>query len=192
MKREDLNGKTFEEVKKLVTDEEALFKANLDEELAHAEDKDTYLKEQEELITKEMEEYDGYLNELEYKLPESCDFDGIHYTRSQVGKLIAKHLDKSEVDWPYALGMYQLSSIWSGTGLKVIRYKPFDSTLRLLGQNKYKGVKEWKEILVINEYFSKCHQDYSIDSSWLYFLSDKHNLILDAMNKLHPQETPEV
>lgn len=191
MQREDLNGKEFEEVKGLVTNEEALFKANFDAELAQAENKDEFLKAQEEAIVQEMAEYDKYLNEREYDLPSSCDFNGVHYTRSQIGKMIVRYLDKVEVDWQYALGMYQLASIWSTTETKKIHYKPYDSTLRLLGQVKYKGSKEWREIMVINEFFSKSHNDYSIDSSWLYFLSDKHNIILDAMNKLHPQENPE-
>ena len=48
---------------------------------------------------------------------------------------------------------------------------------------KFKGSSEWRDILAINEYMSKCHNLYSIDTAWLYFLSGKHNAILDLLNK---------
>ena len=57
----------------------------------------------------------------------------------------------------------------------------------MLGQVKYKGFNEWKEILVINEYASKCREAYALDTAWLYYLSNKHNMILDKLEGYKPK-----
>ena len=100
-----------------------------------------------------------------------------------IAKLIIYFLDKIEVEWSYTLGMYQLTQLWRSKDLKTIKYKAYDSTLRCLDGVKFKGSSEWRDILAINEYMSKCHNLYSIDTAWLYFLSGKHNAILDLLNK---------
>lgn len=190
LKREDLNGKSYEIAQSLLEGEAVKFAEELQGELAKdmtQEQAMELLNKYEQDVIKELNEYDEYLNNVEYELPVSCDMDGVHYTRSEITKMIVKHLNKNEVEWNYALGMYQMVQLWNAKGIKTIKYKPYDSTLRMLGQVKYKGFNEWKEILVINEYASKCREAYALDTAWLYYLSNKHNMILDKLEGYKPK-----
>ena len=194
LQREELNGKTQEEAKSMLESEMVKFAEEVENMLAGDNTREQiveFLKTTEEGIVRELDDYDKYLDEVEYNLPASCDFDDEHFTRAKIAKIIVKHLNKNEIEWKFALGMYQMIKLWSTPQLKTIKYKPYDSTLRMLGQVKYKGYDAWKEILVINEYASKIREAYALDTAWLYFLSDKHNYILDKMKSLDP-ESPDI
>lgn len=195
MKREDLNGKSYEEVQTMLKNETVQFSEEIQSKLGPEptnEEAMTILEEFEKIVMEELNEYDKYLDNVEYELPGSCDLEGEHFTRGEVAKMIVKHINKSEVEWKYALGMYQMIQLWNSKGLKTIKYKPYDSTLRMLGQVKYKGFTEWRDILVINEFAAHCREAYAIDTAWLYFLSNKHNIILDLMNAYNPQQMEDV
>lgn len=191
LKREDLNGKSYEIVQSLLEGETVKFTEELESDLTK-DQLNEVLKKAEEDVVKELNDYDKYLDEVEYELPGSCDFEGEHFTRAQVAKMIVKHICKNEVEWKFALGLYQMVTIWSEKGLKTIKYKPYDSTLRMLGQVKYKGLTDWKEILVINEYAAKIRESYAIDTAWLYYLSNKHSIILDKMKSINPEISEDV
>ena len=188
LSREDLNGKDYEVVQSMLEGEMVKFADEVDEKLGGdgvtKEQATEILKTIEGEIIKELDDYDKYLDEVEYDLPASVDFNGEHITRAQIAKMITKHICKNEVEWNYALGMYQMVNIWNSKGLKKIKYKPYDSTLRMLGQVKYKGYNDWKEILVINDYASKIRASYAVDTAWLYFLTNMHNYILDKMRAI--------
>lgn len=195
LNREDLNGKDYEVVQLTLEGEMVKFTEEMDDKLGGDLTKEQaldILKEVETGIVAELNQYDEYLDNVEYDLPNSCDFNGEHFTRAQIAKMIVNHICKNEVEWNYTLGMYQMVNIWASKGLKKIKYKPYDSTLRMLGQVKYKGYNDWKEILVINEYASKIREAYARDTAWLYFLSNKHNYILDRMRSLETPKDDEV
>ena len=186
MKREDLNGKTFEEVQSILEQESVLFQ----EELKGINDVEAVMKKETDLID-EMKEDDNYLNEVIYNLPDSSEFDLHKYTKNEIAAKIAYFLNKSEVEWQYTLGMYELVKLWKNRDLKTIKYKEYDSTLRCLNLVKFKGYQEWQDILAVNEYLSSCHEIYTIDTSYLYALSDKHNSIMNRVKELDPESIPD-
>jgi hypothetical protein len=63
--------------------------------------------------------------------------------------------------------------------MSTIMYKAFDSTLRVLGQVKYKGAEEWKDMLAVNKFLSECHAEYTLDTNYNVLISKKHNCILE-------------
>jgi quinol monooxygenase YgiN len=83
--------------------------------------------------------------------------------------------------------MYQLIRLWRSANLTQISYEAYDSTLRILNQTKFKGFEEWKDILVVNEYLSSCHMQYVKDTSYMIYLAQKHNTILDRMKMISPE-----
>lgn len=142
------------------------------------------LKELEEQILKEQDEVNAYIKEVKYELQPSVVFDGETYKLADVAKNIIYFINKREVEWKYTLGLYQLVKFWKSSNPTTVDYGTYDSTLRILNQNSYKGYSEWKDILVCNEYFKSAHDSYSKDTSWLIFESEKHNIVMDRMQAL--------
>jgi hypothetical protein len=91
-----------------------------------------------------------------------------------------------EVKWSYTLGLKQLVDMWKSEDFKEINYRVYDTTLRTLDQVSYKGYSEWNDILIINEYLSGCHNDYSLDTGMLVYLSEMHNLVMNRMKAIDP------
>mgnify|MGYP003293312199 CR=1 FL=1 len=178
--REDLNEKSLQEVQEMLENDLANYKAVVESmSIVDVEEAET------ELIEK-MEEYDKYLSEIQYELPTEVIFDGTKFTRNKVGNMVCYFIEKQEVDWQYTLGLYQMSKLWKNLG-STIGYKEYDSSLRVLGSMKFKGSAEWKDILVINEFMGKVHDVYTLDTSYMIYLSKMHN---ELINKLQPIEVP--
>ena len=186
MKREDLQGKEFSELNEILQQESVLFS----DSLKAVESVEELMNMEIELLD-EMKEYDGHLDSVEYELPEQIEMDGQTYSKNDIANQIIYFLNKSEVEFQYTLGMYQLVTLWKNKSMKTIKYKEYDSTLRCLNTVKFKGYNEWKDILAVNEYMTACHQGYSTDTAWMYFLSDKHNSIMNRIKELDPEQVPE-
>ena len=94
MTRQDLNGKLY-------TDVEKELGVELDAYIKHVNEimdvEGLYTLEQE--LMKEAEEYDAYLNSVEYTLPDDTTFDNTRYTRNEIAKFILSALNKVEVEW---------------------------------------------------------------------------------------------
>lgn len=148
------------------------------------------LDEMEQQLIKEQDEVNDYLKNVTYELADDVMFDGERYTLSAIAKTIVYFISKKEVEWKYTLGLYQLVKFWKSNNPKVVEYGTYDSTLRILNQLPYKGFNEWRDILACNEYFRTAHDDYSKDTSWLIFVSEKHNALMDrraALEKLREE-----
>ena len=154
------------------------------------------LNDAEAALVNKLNEYDKYLDNVEYKLPKSASYNETNYSKGEICEMIAKLVDKQEVEFQYTLGMNQLVDFWKNLGREVtdsfVKYKVYDSTLRILGNMKFKGYEERNGILVINEFTSSAHDEYSINTSYLIYLSKLHSAVLDQMQKLSQTETAEV
>ena len=137
------------------------------------------LNKLEEELMEEQKEVDAYIKTVTYDLPASVDWDGERFTKNDVAKFVVEFLNRAEIDWQYTLGYYQIVKIWKSKDLKTITYNEFDSTLRMLNNIKFKGFSDWKNILAVNEYMKPCHEPYSIDTSYLILLNQKHQAIMD-------------
>lgn len=179
IKREDLFGKTQQEIQAAIEADLQVFSVDM----SSLEEADLLAKE-EELIS-QMKDYDGYLKEVSYELPEDCVFDNTNYNAETVCKQIAEIVELNEVEWSYTLGLYELSKFWRNKPNNV-PYHTYDSTVRILGGMKYKGRDLWKKILTVNQFLGSSHEDYVRDTSYLIYLSSAHNVIIDALKKFNP------
>lgn len=133
-------------------------------------------------IIKEQDEFDSLSKEFCYKFPEKIDFDNEKITNKEVVKKIIYFLNKQETSWQFTLGMYELINFWKKYDNKSdIPHGTYDSTLRLLGQMKFKGHQEFEDILIINEAFTVSHPEYVKNIETQMYISSKHNAVLDKM-----------
>lgn len=182
--RTDLNGKTPQEVENMLQEDIQAYAVSL-ESLGSEED---LLAREQELVHL-MDVNDERIKTVMYSLPENCTFDNQTFSREKVASYIVDLLDKSEVEWSYTLGMYQMVQLWKNKELTEIQYNAYDSILRLLGGLKYKGFESWKKILIVNEFLSGCHEEYVRDYGYMVYLSQLHNAVLELLKK--PEENME-
>ena len=181
IKREDFNGKTYDEMlaaiqADLVTYGETVGAyATVDECVA-----------EEQVLMASMDEIQAHLDVVTYELPANVEYDGKKYSKKDVVGKIVYMLNKLEVKWEQTLGLYQLVTMWKSEDFKEIPYRVYDSTLRCLNQVSFKGLQEWTDILVVNAYLAQCHNDYSLDTGALLYLSECHNIVMDRMKQLDP------
>lgn len=181
IKREDLIEKTQEEMHSMLGADVQEFTVKV-AELATEEE---VLKCEEELIVA-MADNDTYLKSIEYNVEETCEFDDTVYNAKTICKHISDFIETSEVEWSYTLGLYELTKFWKNIP-KTIPYHVYDSTLRILGGLKYKGREQWRRILTINTFLGSCHNEYVKDTSYMIYLSNLHNVVIDALKKFNPE-----
>lgn len=143
------------------------------------------LDELEKEIMKEMDAYDEYIKGVRYNLPENTVFEGKTYTRSAIADKITYFISKIEQTWQYVLGLYELCKYWKSNETE-IAFGPLDSTLRLLDQCKFKGMTEWRDILIVNEYMKALHEQYAKDTTQHIALAQRHNAIIQQRDLIAP------
>lgn len=187
IKREDFNGKKYEEMA-------AALQADL---VMYAEQVAGFstLEEceaEEQVIMASMDEVQAHLDTVEYELPDSAIYDDKKYSKKDIVSKVVYFLNKIECKWEQTLGLYQLVKIWKGDNFSKINYRVYDSTLRCLNTVSFKGMQEWTDILAVNEYLSTCHNEYSLDTGMLVYLSEMHNTVMNRMKELEPSaDVPE-
>jgi hypothetical protein len=182
--REDFNGKKYEEMVPVMQEKLNEYKTMVD-----AFETINQCTAEEQVLMASMDEVDNRLNTVTYTLPDSIDFGGKHYSRKDIIASVVYFLNKIEVKWEHTLGMYQLVALWKGDNFTEIPYRAYDSTLRCLNQVTFKGMQEWTDILAVNEYLSVAHNEYSLDTGILIFYSECHNILMNRMKELNPQDT---
>lgn len=148
------------------------------------------LDELEKEIMKEMDAYDEYIKGVRYNLPENTVFEGKTYTRSAIADKITYFISKIEQTWQYVLGLYELCKYWKSNETE-IAFGPLDSTLRLLDQCKFKGMTEWRDILIVNEYMKALHEQYAKDTTQHIALAQRHNAIIQQRDLIAPVKVEE-
>lgn len=139
------------------------------------------LDEEEKIRQAELEKYEKYLKETVYELSDGVEFDGTKYSKKEIESSILYFLNKLEVKWDFTLGLYELSKLWCNN-VEQITYGQLDSTLRTLDQVQFKGRKEWKDILAINEYFKYNNEQFSVDTAGLIYLHQCHNAVMEQQD----------
>lgn len=180
--RENLNGKTNQEIQKLMEEDVNAFGA----ELMTIESEEEVLHKEEELM-KLMDENKEYINSVVYPVSDSCEFDKQVFNKETVCDYIVDFLNTQEIEWSYTLGLYELVKVWKNKKIETISYGAYDSTLRILGQLKYKGHEAWKKILTINSFLTPCHDEYTKDTAYVIYLTQLHNTIIEALKKFNPE-----
>lgn len=181
IKREELAGKTQQEIQELLEGDVQNFIVQV-----------TELGEEGEVIAAEedivaaMRENDEYLRSVVYNVAEQAEYDGQVFNKETMCKAIAEFVATQEVEWSYTLGMYELHKLWKAVP-ETVQYHAYDSTLRILGGLKYKGFESWKKILAVNDFLGACHETYVRDTAYMIYLSNLHNVVIDALKKFNPE-----
>ena len=170
----ELKKKTYKEVAEEL--EKAL---NEFKETVNGVNDQAVLDKMEEELMEEQKVQDEYIKKVTYTLPDAAEYDGERFTKNATAKLIVEFLNRLEIDWQMTYGCFELVKMWKSKDFKEIEYGAFDSTLRLLNQLKFKGYDDWRNILAVNEYLKGCHEPYSIDTSYMIYLNQKHQAIMD-------------
>lgn len=174
------------EVSKMYDEQLAQFKEEVEKIESEQE-----LNELEAKAIKDIEDWDAVLKDKTYSLPAKITWNNKDITRAQIGTRIRQLLDKFEVEFSYTLGYYQIASWWTKPQ-PTISYHMLDSTLRVLGNGiKFKGIAEWENILIINEYFKGSNDDYTKDLIQTYNYASKHNAIIDRLTIIAPKKSEE-
>lgn len=104
-------------------------------------------------------------------------------------------LDKQEVQWQYTVGLITMYEFWDPkTKPAEVTYPMFDSTIRYLGEMKFKGYDEWKKVVLINDYFSSIREEYATLTEEIWDNASKHNVLINRIELLDPTKAnnPEV
>lgn len=180
IKREELVGKSQQEIEKMLESDIQAFQVEVTE---LADEAATIDKEQE--LMSLMNENEEHLKSVQYSVAENAEYDGTTYNKKTVCGMIADFIASQEVEWSYTLGLFELCKIWKSCP-ETIQYHAYDSTLRILGGLKYKGIESWRKILTVNAFLGSCHAEYVRDTAYMIYLSNLHNVVIDALKKFNP------
>lgn len=183
IKREDFNGKTYQEMAVAIQAELIDYKTQVDGYNTIEE-----CETEEQVLMASMDEIQARLDVVEYELPKDVEFEGTKYSKKQIASKIIYFLNKLEVKWEQTLGLHQLVQLWKKEDFNAIPYRVYDSTLRCLNTVSFKGDSEWTDILATNEFLGQCHNEYSLDTGMVVYLGECHNLLLNRMKELSPQD----
>lgn len=182
IKREDFNGKTYDEMLAAMQADLVLYA----ETVAAFNTADECTTE-EQVLMGSMDEVQAHLAEVAYELPTNVEYAGKKYSKKDVAAKVIYLLNKLEVKYEQTLGLYQLVTLWKSDDFKLIPYAVYDSTLRCLNSVTFKGLQEWTDILIVNEFMSQCHNEYSLDTGMLLYFSECHNIVMNRMKELDPE-----
>lgn len=186
LQRVELDGKSNEELQSLIQQNVSEFKVYLE----------TYegdLKTFEDQLVQENYEYDENLKEAEYELPEGIEFEGGHYSRSEIGNSIIYLLNKMEVKFSETLGVHEMVQFWKNNPT-TIKHPVLDSILRILQTLTFSGDKEWVRILSINAYIqNKLQQEYIANVIYVHYGAYLHDELVKFIEgeQNNTPETPD-
>lgn len=140
---------------------------------------DLQAKEQE--IIKEADDLNKEISEYQFKISAKG--------YKEAAEAIRYFLEKQEVQWQYTVGLITMYEFWNPTkNPKQVSYPMFDGTVRTLGEMKFKGYKEWKYVVEINEYFKDVRDEYAELTEKIWDNATKHNIILERLELLDPSK----
>ena len=183
-KRQDLDGKEMQVVQHELQENLAQFAAKV-EQMSMEE-----LNAEEASLVQMMNEYDNYLNEVKYDLPPVIEFMKETYSRKNIGEIICEFVNDMEVEFSYTIGLLEMYKLWKKID-KTISFHEYDSTVRVLGQRKYKGVRQWEKIMAVDEFFKNARTSYGLDTIYINYMAELHNAVLNKMKALGEADIPD-
>lgn len=143
---------------------------------------------EEKKCIEDLEKYDQYIQQTIYEMAPDVIYDGTHYSKREIATAIMYFIGKQDVKWDFTLGLYEIYKLWKND-VQQLTFRQLDSTLRVLDQCTFKGFKEWKDILAINEYFKANHEQFSVDTAGTIYLAQRHNAVLEQMDLVKTIDT---
>lgn len=182
IKREELAGLNQQEIQNLLESDVQKFLVEVKE---FADEAETLAKEEELMVV--MNENDEHLRNVVYPVANEVTYDNTLHNKKSVCGMIVDFISTQDVEWNYSLGMFELCKLWKACP-ETIQYHAYDSTLRILGGMKYKGFESWRKILTVNAFLGSCHEEYVRDTSYMLYLNNLHNIVIDALKKFNINE----
>lgn len=142
--------------------------------------------EEKRLIEEEMQPVDDYIRSREYTLPAGVGFEGKNMTKKDVFAVIAELIGRQDVKLEYIRGLYDMVKFWEATPEKV-SYPVLDSTLRALQSLSFKGVDNWRRVLIFVQYFDKLSDEYRRDIQLQNYCAYKHNELIKRNELVKPR-----
>jgi len=145
------------------------------------------LDEQEKIILEEMDEFDKYVNNVEYKLPEQVHFEGRDVKRKDIQSKFIYYICNLEINWELVPTIYELCRIWGNDSETVsVSHGVLDSTIRILGKIKIKGKEAIRDMKMIDLYLDPLIEDYGKNTSYQIAMGHRHNEIIKRRQMLEP------
>jgi len=139
------------------------------------------LQAKEQEVIKEADDINKKISEYQFKISSKG--------YKEVAEDIRYFLDKREVEWQYTVGLITMYEFWNPAKVqKQVSYPMFDATVRMLGEMKFKGYKEWKFVVQINDYFKDVRDEYAELTEKIWDNATQHNIILERMELLDPSK----
>lgn len=185
VKREELNELTNEEIQAKLESSVVM----ITEEVNALNTADE-IKELEEKLMEDFKANDEYLSKVTYELAPEVEYDECTYKCGELVDKIISFINQMEVEFRATLGIYQTIRYWETKGTEPVAYAAFDSTLRMLGTLKYKGKRECRDILAVNNWFAGAHDRYVRDNVYTNYLASIHQALMTRMEDLEKVEEP--
>lgn len=137
----------------------------------------------EQELIKETDAANDKIQKSEFKLQKS------NYV--ETCKAITMLSNKISVQWQQVQMMLDIYNTWDEASTpKKITYKNLDATLRQLGQLTFTGIDELTACDLINKYMeeSGLKEAYLEATEKLYFMAEKHNAVMQALEAIEGQE----
>lgn len=185
VKREELNELTNEEIQAKLESSVVMIT-----EEVNALNTTDEIKALEEALMGDFKANDEYLSKVTYELAPEVEYDECTYKCGELVDKIISFINQMEVEFRATLGIYQTIRYWETKGTEPVAYAAFDSTLRMLGTLKYKGKRECRDILAINNWFAGAHDRYVRDNVYTNYLASIHQALMTRMEDLEKVEEP--
>lgn len=185
VKREELNELTNEEIQAKLESSVVMIT-----EEVNALNTTDEIKALEEALMGDFKANDEYLSKVTYELAPEVEYDECTYKCGELVDKIISFINQMEVEFRATLGIYQTIRYWETKGTEPVAYAAFDSTLRMLGTLKYKGKRECRDILAINNWFAGAHDRYVRDNVYTNYLASIHQALMTRMEDFEKVEEP--
>lgn len=153
-------------------------------ELEKINDTEELKKKEQEWIDK-LEQLDKYLEKVQYNLPKTTVFNFHTYQKGVIAQRIIRFIQTKDVQFQFTLGMWELCKLWL-TDPSSLTYSQYNATLETLGTLTFKGMSEWENILIINEFFRATNKEYAKDLTAYQYLSTMHSNLVQRLQMIEP------
>ena len=131
------------------------------------------LKIEQELIA-EQDKHAKERNTKAFKMPSK------NYKEAALA--IRGSLNTMTVQWQYALALKTMYEFFDPEKKPAeIQFPMLDSTLRQLSNANLTGYDQWKNVVIVSDYFEPIREDYADTAAQVYVDAEKHNIVVNQL-----------
>ncbi len=185
--------KTNEEILKTVEahiagDETDLIENDFGDDIAKYSVKE--LLELEQDVIKQIEAANTETKDAEIEIPAKCDYRGEKYLFAGPAALITNVMDRQKISWRFTESYKDIWEFWdsvkNATEPFKVKYAILDTTLRILGNEQYSGISEFRDVALLNEFLKTPSEAYRKLSQKFVIWSGLHDMIVRKLQQRDP------